>query len=186
MENVLDPTHTAFTHKTLMRGMNERRQAVAVQLSAHNGALRLEFSGERQQNGLISKLTESNRTGSTTNILRPGIVEVVYRQDSQINLVTTVYFTPVNNDETRGFILLTTRLKCGLAYLKAAIFLPMFHMIIRQDQRILAASHANWKAFGCPENAISPMDYVRPNLEALLGGMPLPAAQTPLNFMLRL
>lgn len=26
IENVLDPTHTAFTHKTLMRGMSERRK----------------------------------------------------------------------------------------------------------------------------------------------------------------
>ncbi len=37
-------------------------------------------------------------------------------------------------------------MKRGLAYLKAAVFIPMFRMIIRQDRVVLKSSHANWKA----------------------------------------
>lgn len=186
MENILDATHTAFIHKTLMRGMSKKRRDVNVSLAEKDGGLELAFSGEKQQDGLISKLTESNRTGNTTSIRRPGIVEIVYWHNDKINIVTTVYFSPVSADETRGFIILTTNRNFGFAYLKAIVFLPMFHMIIRQDQKILAASHANWKTFGSPPNATSPLDYMRPNLEALMEGRELPAAREPLSFVLKL
>ena len=186
MENVLDTTHTAFTHKNLMRGMNEKRQDVVLSLSAKGSGLQLVLSGESQQNGLISKLTENNRTGNTTNILNPGIVEVVYERNDRVNLVTTVFFSPINEDETGGFIVLTTNKTFGLAYLKAAVFLPIFHRIIRQDQEILGASHANWKAFGQPQNAVSPLDFMRPNIEALLEGREPPVAREPLTIVLKL
>jgi Vanillate O-demethylase oxygenase C-terminal domain len=182
---VLDPTHTAFTHNTLMRGMSDKRQDVDIRLFAKDGMLQLEFTGERKQDGLIS-FSERNRTGSTTHILHPGIVEVVYWHDHKINLVTTVYFSPADENETRGFILLTTPFQYGLAHLKALLFVPMFKMIIRQDQEILAASHANWQQFGRQPNATSPHDYMRPNLEALLEGREPPVAQEPLHFTLRL
>lgn len=185
VENVLDPTHTAFTHKGLMRGLSDKRQPVGLSLTAKDGKqLVLEFSGERQQDGWISKLTESNRTGSTTNVLRPGIVEVIYWHNENVNLVTTVYFSPITADETASFIVLTTHNRYGLAYLKAAVFLPIFLRIIGQDQLILAASYANWKAFGEPANAVSPMDYMRPNLEAILAERRPPVADEPLSFTL--
>jgi len=187
IENVTDPTHTAFTHKTLMRGMSDRRQRVAVSLRQVGDGLQLDFEGERAQDGLVSKLTgERNRTGSTTNILRPGIVEAVYWESGRLNLVTTVYFSPAHASLTRGFIVLTTPLKWGLAHLKAAVFLPMFRTIIRQDRRVLKASHANWHAFGRPPVAASPHDYMRPNVEALLRRLPIPVADAPLCFELRI
>lgn len=185
VENVLDPTHTAFTHNTLMRGMSGNRKEVDIRLFEQDGMLHLIFTGERRQDGLIS-FSETNRTASETHIARPGIVEVVYWHDNKINLVTSVYFSPVDENETRGFILLTTPFKYGLSYLKAALFLPMFRMIIRQDQDILAASYENWKAFGRQQNAVSPLDYMRPNLEALLAGQEPPVAREPLQFKLRL
>jgi len=186
MENILDTTHTAFTHKNLMRGMTGKHQDVNIALSENDGMLQLILTGEKQQDGLISKLTESNRTGSTTNILAPGIVEAVYWHNEKINIVTTVFLSPVSEDETRGFIVLTTNKNHGLAYLKAAVFLPIFNKIIRQDQDILGASHANWKSFGSPKNAVSPLDYMRPNLEALLQRQEPPAAKEPLSFVLKI
>ncbi len=187
MENVLDPTHTAFTHNTLMRGMGDKRRKVAVSVTANGDKLELAFDGETAQDGLVSKLTgERNRTGSLTNILHPGIVEAVYWQDHRLNLVTTVYFSPAHESLTRGFIVLTTPMKAGLAYLKAAVFIPMFRMIIRQDRTVLKASHANWKTFDRPQPAVSPHDYMRPNLEALLRRQRPPVADEPLSFDLRL
>ena len=187
MENVLDPTHTAFTHKSIMRGMSAARQNVDFRLIEKDGALELTLTGEQRQDGLISRLLgERNRTGSTTNIRRPGIVEAIYWHNHALNLVTTVYFSPVNAHETRGFIVLTTAMKYGLAYLKSAIFLPMFRTIIRQDQAILGASYANWTAFGAPPNATSPLDFMRPNLEALLAGREPPVSREPLSLVMRL
>lgn len=156
-------------------------------MSESGGKLELEFSGESAQDGLVSKLTgERNRTGSLTNILRPGIVEAVYWENGRLNLVTTVYFSPAHESLTRGFFVLTTPMKPRLAYLKAAVFVPMFRMIIQQDRQVLKASHDNWKIFGRPEPAVSPHDYMRANVEALLRGERPPVTDTPLALELRL
>ena len=188
VENVLDPTHTAFTHKTLMRGMSESRQTVGVELTAEQpGMLQLVFTGEQRQDGLISRLTgDSDRTGNVTRILNPGIVEVVYSAKHKINIVTTIFFSPVDEGRTRGFIILTTPLKYGFAYIKSIVFIPIFRMIVEQDRKVLRSSYANWKDFGSPQNAVSPHDYMRPNLEALLSGREPPVAQQPLSFSLNL
>lgn len=156
-------------------------------MSESGDKLELEFSGESAQDGLVSKLTgERNRTGSLTNILRPGIVEAVYWENGRLNLVTTVYFSPAHESLTRGFFVLTTPMKPRLAYLKAAVFVPMFRMIIQQDRQVLKASHDNWKIFGRPEPAVSPHDYMRANVEALLRGERPPVTDTPLALELRL
>jgi phenylpropionate dioxygenase-like ring-hydroxylating dioxygenase large terminal subunit len=182
MENVLDFTHTAFTHKNLMRRMTDRTKDVTFVLEGDGPGLLLTLHGETEQNGLIGKLSgERNRSASVTRIRRPGIVEAMYYQNGRLGLVTTVSFSPVSDDRTDAFITLTTNLDYGLAYLRAAVFLPMFKMIIRQDQRVLSASRDNWIAFGRPVHASSPLDFMRPNLQAMLGGETPPAAVEPLR-----
>ncbi len=70
----------------------------------------------------------------------------------------------------KGFALMTGPNRFGSGYLKALLFVPIMKKVIAQDRDIMGASYANWKAFGQPQPAESPLDVFRPGIEAVIAG----------------
>jgi len=170
VENVLDPIHTLFVHRGLLRGNGQRKSPLEIRAEVRNCVLEIDFAGEEGQDGLLSRLLEGERTKSCSTFRMPGVVELKYYGRDKLNLVTTLYFTRQQGDRYKGFALMTGPNRFGSGYLKALLFVPIMKKVIAQDRDIMGAAYANWKAFAEPLPAKSPLDIFRPGIEAVING----------------
>jgi phenylpropionate dioxygenase-like ring-hydroxylating dioxygenase large terminal subunit len=173
-ENVLDPTHTLFVHKGIMRGLSDKRSAVDISVTRSMGRtgqrVDVRFDGEETQNGWLSRLLEGKRSRSTGMFIMPGVVELEYWSGDQLSLVTTLYFTPISEFHQLGFAVLTGPRKGGLGYFKKMLFVPAMRHIINQDRIMMDEAQSNWETNGKPMRAMSPTDFIRPSIESILAG----------------
>lgn len=167
-ENSFEPTHTLFVHKRFLRGLTGKRSVVRFKLTGADDRVDMIIESQDRQHGWMSQLLEGRRSLNKSAFIAPGIVELQYWRDDRPYLVTTIYLTPQDHGRQTGFAVLEAPRDYGLGYLKAAIFVPMFRALAAQDQRVLRASHDNWRDFGCPNHATSPVDFLRPHIETVL------------------
>ena len=84
--------------------------------------------------------------------------------------MTTLYFTEEHETSFKGFAVMTGPRQGGLGYLKAVIFLAIMRRVIAQDLEIMRDATENWVAAGRPKHAHSPVDVLRPMIEAVARG----------------
>jgi phenylpropionate dioxygenase-like ring-hydroxylating dioxygenase large terminal subunit len=186
VENVLEPVHTLFVHKGLIRGYGSSKSRVTITAKLQSDVLELEFEGEKKQGGLLSRLLEGERSRAVGTFRMPGIVELEYWGKTGLSLVTTLYFTPVSENRYKGFAIMTGPNAYGLGHIKALLFVPIMRKVISQDLRIMSACCENWDEFGRPQPAMSPLDLARKGIEALVRGTPPAPGEYPRSVMLDL
>ncbi len=169
VENVLDPIHTLFVHRGLIRSGGGASR-VTIRAGLEKGALVMHYQGEAKQDGLLSRLLEGERSHAISRFERPGVVSLQYWGPKQLNLVTTLYFTRESDERLRGFAVMTGPLQRGFGWIKALAFVPMMRIVIGQDLRIMQDATTNWRAAGRPPHASSPLDLLRPLIEAVIAG----------------
>ena len=170
VENVLDPIHTVFVHKGIIRGGGGPTSTVTLEAGIEDGELVQRYSGETQSNGWMSRLLEKRRSHAVSRFYRPGVVSLEYWNEDKLNLVTTLYFTREDDTHLRGFAVMTGPRQGGIGWLKAALFVPMMRLVIGQDLRIMANATENWLAAGCPPHAVGPLDVLYPLITKVLEG----------------
>lgn len=174
VENTLDPIHTLFVHRGLLRGARRRRSRLDISVAVTDGVLKASFAGEEGQDGLLSRLLEGERCRSLATFRMPGVVELLYWGPSKLNLVTTLYFTRTEGTRHKGFAVMTGPNRFGEGYLKALIFIAIMRLVIRQDCDLMTSAIRNRDRFGCPPPARSPLDLFGPAIDAVVHGRPLP------------
>jgi phenylpropionate dioxygenase-like ring-hydroxylating dioxygenase large terminal subunit len=170
VENVLDPIHTLFVHKGIIRGASSRKRTVTLQAGIERGELVMRYEGEEQSDGVLSRLLERQRSHAVSRFRRPGVVSLEYWGKAGLNLVTTFYFRNTDTVALQGFAIMTGPRQVGLGWLKAAVFVSLMRVVIAQDLRIMADATANWLAAGRPPHALGPHDVLRPLIERVLAG----------------
>lgn len=170
VENVLDPIHTLFVHKGLIRSSSDTGTDVEISAGITDGALIMRYAGEDQQDGMLSRLLEGRRSHAISRFVRPGVVSLEYWGFGRLNLVTTLYFTPQSENTYKGFAVMTGPRQGGFGYVKALLFLAIMRKVINQDLVIMKDATENWVNAGCPPHAPSPLDLLRPLIEAVLAG----------------
>lgn len=185
-ENILDATHTHFTHKGILRGLSTRRNRVEVSVTAGEGWVEARYEGEPRQEGLVSRLLEGERSISVGRFLAPGICELEFWGRGKINLATTFHLRAEAQGVVAGIGLMRGPFQNGLGLLKAALFMPLFKTALWQDRVILNAVTANAAYFPAAKPAIGPLDVMRANIAAILAGERPPAADAPVRLMMEL
>lgn len=183
-ENILDATHTHFTHGGLLRGLSSGRWKVKVSVTGGDGWVEARYEGEPRQEGLISRLLEGERSISVGRFVAPGIAELEFWGRDRINLSTTFHLRQEDDDRVRGFGVLAGPRQGGLGYLKAFLFKPLFMIALRQDQRILTAARDNKPPGALP--VVGRLDVLRPSIEAILRGERPPVAGAPFDITMEL
>jgi phenylpropionate dioxygenase-like ring-hydroxylating dioxygenase large terminal subunit len=183
-ENILDATHTHFTHGGLLRGLSRRRSKVKVSVTAGDGWVEARYEGEPRQEGLVSRLLEGERSISVGRFIAPGIAELEFWGRDRINLSTTFHLRQEDDDHVRGLGVLAGPRQGGLGYLKALLFRPLFVVGVRQDQHILEAARDNKPPGALP--VVSRLDMLRPSIDAILRGERPAAADAPFELTMEL
>jgi phenylpropionate dioxygenase-like ring-hydroxylating dioxygenase large terminal subunit len=185
-ENILDATHTHFTHKGILRGLSAKRYKVTVTVTGGDGWVEARYVGEPKQEGLVSRLLEGERSISVGRFRYPGIAELEFWGAKSINLATTFHLRQETEDTVHGFGILSGPRQRNLGYLKALLFKPFFRIALRQDQHILHAAEENRKLFAQRRQMLTPLDVMRPHIDAILAGQRPDVADRPAVLVMEL
>ena len=170
-ENILDATHTHFTHKGLLRGLSSTRTHVHVQVTTGVDWVEAVYSGEEKQQGLVSKLLDGSSTKGVGRYRRPGIAELEYWGPKGMVLATTFHLRQSDDETVEGIGWLTGPRQGGIGHLKALAFKPMFRLALEQDRRVLRSAFDNGRG---GTRMIGPLDILRGEIEKIEAGSPLP------------
>lgn len=182
-ENILDATHTHFTHRGMLRGLSTRRYRVRVDVTGGPDWVEARYTGEARQHGLVSALLEQDRSYSLGRFRAPGIAELEFWGPGGLRLSTTFHLRQETPQTTAGIAVLAGPRDRGLGHLKALLFAPLFRIAMRQDQRVLATCAAN---SGDQRPVIGPLDFLREDIGRILSGQTPKAAETPRQFEIEL
>lgn len=169
-ENILDATHTHYTHKGLLRGLSTKRNLVRVDVTGGQGWVEACYTGEDRQQGLVSRLLEGVRTKTIGRFRFPGIAELEFWGPGGLALATTFHLRQAAPDLVEGIGWLIGPKEGGLGYLKAMAFKPMFGIALRQDRRVLKSANSNGKLWDDIKPVIGPLDFLRRDIESILSG----------------
>lgn len=178
-ENILDATHTHFTHKGLLRGLGTRRQTVRVDITGGPGWIEACYTGEERQEGLISRLLEGERVKTIGRFRYPGIAELEYWGPKGLVLATTFHLRQAAGEQVDGIGCLIGPRNGLLDHLKSYAFRPMFKIALEQDRRVLTSASRNATYWPNATPLVGPLDFLRRGIEAIMAGTLPAVAETP-------
>lgn len=176
-ENILDATHTHYTHRGILRGLSAKRYRVRIDITGGPDWVEARYTGEDRQHGLVSTLLDEDRSVSIGRFRAPGIAELEFWGKRGLKLSTTFHLRPDGPDHTAGIGILAGPRESGLAHLKAALFLPFFRIALAQDRHILRECAENTPPDQKP--VIGPLDILRDDIARIMAGQRPRAADTP-------
>lgn len=147
IENFLDGFHTHFIHSGWIR-KDKQRQTIQATIKPLPDGVEVEYTGEAQQNGFISRWLESDRGASYARFHLPNMAELEYR-DSQnrLSLLATLWATPTTRFQHKIFLRIATPRRILPARFKEFFLRKLFSKIMDQDKRILELSHQHKNNF---------------------------------------
>lgn len=185
-ENILDATHTHFTHKWLLRGLSSHRDRVSVTVTGGEGWVEASYTGEDRQRGAVSALLDGARVKTIGRYRHPGIAELEYWGPNGIVLATTFHLRQADAETVEGVGWIVGPRHGFISYLKAMAFVPMFRIALAQDRRVLRAAFDNARLTGQGTPMVGPLDFLRHDIEAIATGARPPAADAPRHYLLEL
>ena len=160
LENVLDPMHTHFVHRGLIRFSAARRDIVARCSSMAEG-FTVDYAGNEQQSGLIYRLFESPREFERAHFSEPGSVQLEYGYRNGSCARISLHVSPESDNRSRVFGTLHIEGRWAPAWAVRLFVWPFIRKVARQDAQILALQAANARRFPERKDAITPYDIVR-------------------------
>lgn len=185
-ENILDATHTHFTHKGILRGLNSKRFTVDVEITRGPDWVAACYTGEDKQQGAVSKLLEGSRTRTIGRFKAPGIAELEYWGPDGLNLATTFHLRESRPGLVEGIGWLVGPRQGGLGHLKALFFKPFFTIALNQDRKVLRAALENAAHAPQAKPVIGPLDFLREDIARIIAGKQPKAADAPQHRQLEL
>lgn len=186
VENILDATHTHYTHKGLLRGLSDKRYRVQVEITGGPGWVEACYTGEDKQQGVISKMLEGARTKTIGRFRYPGIAELEFWGPNGINLATTFHLRQSKPDTVDGIGWLAGPPQNGFGHVKAMFFKPLFNIALHQDRRILKSALSAAAIAPVSPPVIGPLDFLRTDIARILDGHLPKAATNPRRCFLEL
>ena len=169
LENFLDGTHTPFVHSGLIR-KNAKRQEVTAQVTSTQERVEIRYSGEKKQNGWISKIFEQNRGDSFGRFILPCVAEIEYRTKDHTSFIITAYLTPLSQERQALHAVISFRKRWIPTQLARWILTPFLKKALKQDLEILEWQQKTIKHFGKEHFISTEIDIMRPYIEHLLAG----------------
>ena len=167
LENALDVPHTAFVHRGDFRGKGERQEVEAVRRRIPNG-IEVEYLGE-------VPLTGDSHDAAGNPIVQqhwdrfflPSVAQVEYKTGADRHLVTTLPHTPVNDFQTRAYLVSCWSLP-GAGEEARPQFEGYLDEILGQDVEILREQTDGIRRFGGESYMSTELDLMGPEIWRML------------------
>lgn len=185
-ENILDATHTHYTHKGLLRGLSTKRFAVNVTVTGGPGWVEADYRGEERQQGLVSAMLDGSRVRTVGRYRHPGIAELEYWGPKGLVLATAFHLRQASEGKVEGIGLLVGPHQGIWGWLKMLAFRPLFQIALQQDRKVLAQALDRWNEAGQPRPILGPLDILRADIEAIEAGQLPSAATAPRHLQIEL
>ncbi len=168
VENALDVPHTAFLHGGLFR-TEEKKHVIDVVVRRLATSAEAEFLGEPAPRGLAGRLLAPGGgvVQHVDRFLLPSIAQVEYRLGEASHFLATSALTPVSDDETVLYAVVTFRLPLP-GWLVKPFVTPVAAHIFRQDAVLLERQRAQVRRFGGEKFTSSELDVLGPQVTRLL------------------
>ncbi|MFN8546404.1 MAG: aromatic ring-hydroxylating dioxygenase subunit alpha [Candidatus Eisenbacteria bacterium] len=147
LENFLDCPHTAYVHTGWFRSRRER--PVRTVIRHRDDGVLAEFHEERDAESLVSRLLfpRDRKLEHVDRFVMPTTSQVDYRFGPDRHYIITSQCTPISEEETQVYTLLTFRFG-AIGPLVRLFFEPISRRIIRQDVDVLREQTENLRRFG--------------------------------------
>ena len=163
LENFLDPMHTHYIHKGLVRsGANSKRTRCHVTLNDIELGYEAKYVEEKRQSGMISSLFGRSISESSGKVLSPCVVELTYRTKLSKELVISIHALPSHNNIVTLFIRTYIRPTKFPFWLKAIPLILFQSVVGYQDKKILNTQAMNKDKDFKPIS--TKIDFMRPHI----------------------
>lgn len=169
IENFLDPTHTPFIHQYLIRNPKIKKR-VQSHITRNNDSVKIVYTNEEKQTGIISKLFEKQRGYSTAIFQYPCKSEINYYSNDSLMLKIKIYLTPINSEKLDAHIFFYFKDSYFkfIVYFKFYLIFPFFYIAIMQDKKILEHQYRNTNKFHNFKEIICESDLIKLHLIDLI------------------
>ncbi len=178
-ENILDATHTHYIHKGFLRGLNSKRFTVQVDITGGPGWVEACYTGEDQQQGIVTKLLEGTRIKTMGRFRYPGIVELEYWGENGITLGAAFHLRQSKPGLVDGIGFTVGPRNHGLGHIKGWLFKPFLHIGMHQDRQILKSALENSAHGPATKPVIGPLDFLRDDIARIIAGDLPKSAENP-------
>lgn len=139
IENFLDPTHTPFIHKGLLR--NENGQRMSVTQESNEYGFKTYYKLNNIQNGLINKLFDSGIDENIASCDFPGFATIEYLKNNKLLFRVSVFFIPINKGEVQMVVNVSLLKTFVPSFLKFILLRPFLELAFYQDKKILESQY---------------------------------------------
>lgn len=135
IENFLDPTHTPFIHKGLLR--NDSKQRMQITQESTDESFTTYYQLLDQQNGWINRLFDKGIDKNIASFILPGFAKIEYLQKEKKIFQVAIFFVPINKGEVQMVVSVSIERTFIPSALKFFLLRPFLELAFRQDKIIL-------------------------------------------------
>ncbi|WP_418178890.1 Rieske 2Fe-2S domain-containing protein [Aliarcobacter lanthieri] len=99
IENFLDPLHTPYIHKNLLR--NSSKQRMNITQESNESSFKTIYDLMDKQNGLINKLFDSGIDTNIASFYYPGFAKIEYFKKKKELFCVSIFFVPLKKGEVQ-------------------------------------------------------------------------------------
>lgn len=188
VENFMDATHTAFTHKGIIRGMGEKVQhQLHVQYAENEVKVAFKETQEKVALGLNLILGNKLISKHTDAFLMPNLVKVDYYINDIHRFNAFIACTPVSEGKTMAYIKLSYNFKAFNPIIK--LVLPFLaRKVVAQDVEITKLQYANQQLFASQKDQCIDYDIIYNKIKLIrqsaINNTPVNAGETNVSIYL--
>lgn len=166
LENALDVPHTAFLHRGIFRG-GDQREITAVRRDI-DGGVEVQYLGEPVGMGPIRGAQGSELTfDHWDRFLLPSTAQIEYRVEGWLRIINTILHLPLAPTRTRAWFVVRYWTRVPSAVVRPIVELRG-RQILRQDAKVLAEQTATIRRFGGERYTSSDLDLLGPAIWRML------------------
>ncbi|WP_198304477.1 Rieske 2Fe-2S domain-containing protein [Arcobacter vandammei] len=145
IENFLDPLHTPYIHKGLLRNIGQQKMKISQLLD--DFSFKTIYDLENKQNGLINKLFDNGIDKNIATFIYPSFAKIEYLKQNSLIFDVSIFFVPLEKGEVQMVIKVSLLKTIIPSFLKFLVLKPFLELAFYQDKKILEIQYKNSKYF---------------------------------------
>lgn len=166
LENSLDPFHTHYIHKGILR-MDSMRREVDIKISPNSEGVEVRYHEKGKHSGLMA-MFESQTVYQYARYKNPTSFQLIWEDEKGFRSMFFGFLTPLNETENAIHVNLAYRGGGLMGIILKCIAVPMIKLILRQDAKILGVQQSQKDLFQEENYLSTTLDIMKPYIDQKL------------------